>query len=65
MYGCGGYFKSPSDSDSLSLDSLGTAIDADAVIDEYGNVVNQTQEPDDAKQKPVTEQPQVAEEPKE
>ena len=68
IYGCGGYFKSPSDSDSLSLDSLETAIDADAVIDEYGNVVNQPQEPqepDDAKQKPVTEQPQVAEEPKE
>ena len=65
MYGCGGYFKSPSDSDSLAVDSLGTVIDAEAVVDEFGNVVNQPQEPDDAKQKPVTEQPQVAEEPKE
>ena len=65
MYGCGGYFKSPSDSDSLSVDSLGTAVDAEAVIDEFGNAVNEPQEPDNAKQKPVTEQPQVAEEPKE
>ena len=65
MYGCGGYFKSPSDSDSLAVDSLGTVIDAEAVVDEFGNVVNQPQEPDNAKQKPVTEQPQVAEEPKE
>ena len=65
MYGCGGYFKSPSDSDSLAVDSLGVEIDAEAVVDEFGNVVNQPQEPDDAKQKPVTEQPQVAEEPKE
>ena len=65
MYGCGGYFKSPSDSDSLSVDSLRTEVDAEAVVDEFGNVVNQSQEPDNAKQKPVTEQPQAAEEPKE
>jgi penicillin-binding protein 1A len=65
MYGCGGYFKSPSDSDSLSVDSLGTTVDAEAVIDEFGNAVNEPQEADNAKQKPMTEQPQVAEEPKE
>ena len=65
MYGCGGYFKSPSDSDSLSADSIKTVVDAEAVVDEFGNVVNQSQEPDNAKQKPVTEQPQAAEEPKE
>ena len=65
MYGCGGYFKTPSDSDSLSVDSLRTEVDAEAVVDEFGNVVNQSQEPDNAKQKPVTEQPQAAEEPKE
>ena len=65
MYGCGGYFKSPSDSDSLSVDSLGTTVDAEAVIDEFGNAASEPQEPDNAKQKPVTEQPQVAEEPKE
>ena len=65
MYGCGGYFKSPSDSDSLSVDSLRTEVDAETVVDEFGNVVNQSQEPDNAKQKPVTEQPQAAEEPKE
>ena len=65
MYGCGGYFKSPSDSDSLAVDSLGTVIDTEAVVDEFGNVVNQPQEPDNAKQKPVAEQPQAAEEPKE
>lgn len=65
MYGCGGYFKSPSDSDSLSVDSVRTEVDAEAVVDEFGNVVNQSQEPDNAKQKPVTEQPQAAEEPKE
>ena len=65
MYGCGGYFKSPSDSDSLSADSIKTVVDAEAVVDEFGNVVNQSQEPDNAKQKPVAEQPQAAEEPKE
>ena len=65
MYGCGGYFKSPADSDSLAVDSLGTAVDAEAVVDEFGNVVNHPQEPDNAKQKPITEQPQAAEEPKE
>ena len=65
MYGCGGYFKSASDSDSLAVDSLGTAIPADAILDEYGNVVNPPQDPDNAKQTPVAEQPQVAEEPKE
>lgn len=65
MYGCGGYFKSPSDSDSLSVDSLRTEVDAEAVVDEFGNVVNEPQEPDNAKQKPVAEQPQAAEEPKE
>ena len=65
MYGCGGYFKSVSDSDSLAVDSLETEIPADAVLDEYGNVVNPPQDPDNAKQTPVTEQPQVAEEPKE
>lgn len=65
MYGCGGYYKSPSDSDSLSVDSLRTEVDAEAVVDEFGNVVNQSQEPDNAKQKPVAEQPQAAEEPKE
>ena len=65
MYGCGGYFKSPSDSDSLSVDSIRTVVDAEAVVDEFGNVVNQSQEPDNAKQKPVAEQPQAAEEPKE
>ena len=65
MYGCGGYFKSPSDSDSLAVDSLGASVDAEAVVDEFGNVVNQSQEPDNAKQKPVADQPQAAEEPKE
>jgi penicillin-binding protein 1A len=65
MYGCGGYFKSASDSDSLAVDSLGTAIPADAILDDNGNVVNPPQDPDKAKQTPVAEQPQVAEEPKE
>ena len=65
MYGCGGYFKSPSDSDSLAVDSLGASVDAEAVVDEFGNAVNQSQEPDNAKQKPVADQPQAAEEPKE
>ena len=65
MYGCGGYFKASSDSDSLAVDSLGIEIDAETVVDEFGNVVNQPQEPDDAKQTPVAEQPQEAEEPKE
>ena len=47
------------------LDSLGTAVDAEAVVDEFGNVVNHQQEPNNARQKPVSEQPQAAEEPKE
>ncbi len=65
MYGCGGYFKAPSDSDTLMVDSLGVEIKAETVVDEFGNVVNQPQGPDNANQTPVTEQPQVAEEPKE
>jgi penicillin-binding protein 1A len=65
MYDCGGYFKLSSDSDSLAIDSLGTAVDAEAVVDEFGNVVNHQQEPNNARQKPVSEQPQAAEEPKE
>ena len=65
MYGCGGYFKSPADSDTLAIDSIQTVVDPEAVVDEFGNVVNHAQEPDNANQTPVTEQPQVAEEPKE
>ncbi len=66
-YNCGGYFRAASDSDSLAVDSLGADIDAgvEAVVDEFGNPVAPTPTPDNAKQKPATEQPLEAEEPKE
>ena len=39
MYNCGGYFKAPSDSDSIRTDSLhlGESVDEFIELDEHGN----------------------------
>ena len=64
-YGCGGYFKAPSDSDSLAVDSL--AIDGERtveVIDEMGNIVSQPAG-SNANSQSLPDNHQSAEEPKE
>ena len=64
-YGCGGYFKAPSDSDSLAVDSL--ALDGDQTIemvDENGNVVSRPSE-SNANSQSLPDNHQSAEEPKE
>ena len=58
MYDCGGYFKAPADSDSISVDSLAleTGSTDDIFLDEFGNPLQRPQkdpEPDDANTKPV------------
>jgi penicillin-binding protein 1A len=58
MYDCGGYFKAPADSDSISVDSLALETGStDAIfLDEYGNPLQRPKkdpEPDDANTKPV------------
>ena len=62
-YGCGGYFKMPSDSDSLATDSLYT----NHAIPEGASLETSTPSPanQDANQHPIPSQPQAAEEPKE
>ena len=64
-YGCGGYFKAPSDSDSLAVDSL--ALDGERtveVIDEMGNIVSQPAG-SNANNQSLPDNHQSAEEPKE
>ena len=63
QYGCGGYFKIPSDSDSLSTDS----IHHEAIPAAEGQANEENPSPSDhnGSQTPVHHQPQVAEEPKE
>ena len=64
-YGCGGYFKAPSDSDSLAVDSL--ALDGERtveVIDEMGNIVSQPAG-SNANSQSLPDNHQSAEEPKE
>ena len=58
MYDCGGYFSAPSDSDSISVDSL--ALDSNVgeamLYDEFGNPLQRPArdpEPDDADQQPT------------
>jgi penicillin-binding protein 1A len=58
MYDCGGYFKAPADSDSISVDSLAleTGSTDDIFLDEFGNPLQRPKkdpEPDDANTKPV------------
>ena len=64
-YSCGGYFKAPADSDSLSVDSL--AVDGEKMVeavDETGNIVSQpTQQ--NANQQTLPNNKPAAEEPKE
>jgi len=64
-YSCGGYFKAPADSDSLSVDSL--AVDGEKMVeavDETGNIVSQpTQQ--NANQQALPNNKPAAEEPKE
>ncbi len=64
-YGCGGYFKAPADSDSISVDSL--AVDGEKmveVVDEMGNIVSQPAH-QNANQQALPDNKPAAEEPKE
>ncbi len=64
-YGCGGYFKAPVDSDSISVDSL--AVDGEKmveVLDEMGNIISQPAH-QNANQQALPNNKPVAEEPKE
>ncbi len=63
-YGCGGYFKAPADSDSLAVDSLALDEDGFEVVDEYGNPVPRSNDPN-ANQRTLPDNQQAAEEPKE
>ena len=63
-YGCGGYFKAPADSDSLATDSLALDEDGFEVVDEYGNSVPRSTDPNSS-QKALPDNQQSAEEPKE
>ena len=65
-YGCGGYFRAKSDSDSLAVDSIGADIvDAETVVDEFGNPVPAPVEPASPTQPTSPDDPANAEEPKE
>ena len=64
-YSCGGYFKAPADSDSLSVDSL--AVDGEKMVeavDETGNIVSQPTN-QNANQQALPNNKPAAEEPKE
>ena len=63
MYACGGYFNAGSDSDSISVDSLGVVLDQiEEVVDENGNPVPAPTAP--AQPAAPSETPAAAEEPK-
>ena len=64
-YGCGGYFKAPSDSDSLAVDSLALNGERSVeVVDEMGNIVSQPAG-SNANSQSLPDNHQSAEEPKE
>jgi penicillin-binding protein 1A len=63
-YNCGGYFKIPSDSDSLSTDSIQHS-DIPAVEGQTDATDNPSSPEHNANQTPLPSQPQAAEEPKE
>ena len=64
-YGCGGYFKAPSDSDSLAVDSIGgNGEKMVEVIDEMGNIVSEPAN-HNANQQGLPDNKPAAEEPKE
>ena len=63
-YGCGGYFKAPADSDSISVDSL--TVDGEKMVeavDEMGNIVSQPAH-QNANQQALPDNKPAAEEPK-
>ena len=63
-YDCGGYFKAPADSDSISVDSL--TVDGEKmveVVDEMGNIVSQPAH-QNANQQALPDNKPAAEEPK-
>ena len=63
-YSCGGYFKAPADSDSISVDSL--TVDGEKmveVVDEMGNIVSQPAH-QNANQQALPDNKPAAEEPK-
>ena len=63
MYNCGGYFRAPSDSDSLSVDSLG--LSQEIMLDEFGNEAPMPKEhQEEGAPQPQPDEPQVAVEPK-
>lgn len=62
-YNCGGYFKMPTDSDSIAVDSLYT--DMPIVEGLPSEATTPSPSHHDANQHPVPSQPQAAEEPKE
>ena len=64
-YGCGGYFKAPSDSDSISTDSLGHMSETIPVEAATGSDVPPTPDEQHGGQAPLPATPQAAEEPKE
>ncbi len=68
-YGCGGYFSSPSDSDSIAVDSLAIGMEEEVVLDADGNVVIRPaatdQQPATPSQQQAAPDPKAAEEPKE
>ena len=64
-YNCGGYFKAPADSDSLTVDSLASGQAIEMVLDEFGNEVIQHKENhENANTHAQPEEHQAAEEPK-
>ena len=64
-YGCGGYFKAPSDSDSIAVDSLAAKPEMEMVLDEFGNeVVRPKEHHDHVNTQTTPNSQQAAEEPK-
>ena len=64
-YNCGGYFRTPSDSDSITVDSLANNQKVEMVLDEFGNVVTKPKEhSDEAHHQPTPDDSPAAIEPK-
>jgi penicillin-binding protein 1A len=61
QYGCGGYFRSPSDSDSIAVDSI--MVRTEVMPDENG-MATDPKETGNASQQPQPNEPKEAEEPK-
>ncbi len=64
-YGCGGYFRAPADSDSISVDSLAISVDQELEVDAEGHVIAKPEPSNNhAGQEPVPTEHQEAVEPK-